>query len=104
MTTREALHQLVAGDQVMRFLIMLEQTETVFAVQAPDFAIATYAENIAAAKPAASELIRISVEAYQEGAQPAPKGQSVSDHLENLEFRDLLSAYVEVAEPQGRIA
>jgi hypothetical protein len=43
----------------MRFLIMLEQTEPGFAVQAPD---------------------------------------------ENPEFRDLLFAYVEVAEPQGSIA
>ena len=30
----------------MRFLIVLEQTETGFAVQAPDLAIATYGENI----------------------------------------------------------
>ena len=73
----------------MRFLIMLEQTETGFAVQAPDLAIATYAENI---------------EAYREAGQQAPDGQSVSNHLENPEFRDLLFAYVEVAEPQGRIA
>ena len=36
----------------MRFLIMLEQTETGFAVQAPDLAIATYGENIEAAKRA----------------------------------------------------
>ena len=37
----------------MRFLIMLEQTETGFAVQAPDLAIATYGESIEAAKRAA---------------------------------------------------
>src|ERR1035437_756347 len=47
------------GDQVMRFLIMLEQTETGFAVQAPDLAIATFGENIEAAKRAAGEAIRI---------------------------------------------
>jgi hypothetical protein len=76
------------GDQVMRFLIMLEQTETGFAVQAPDLAIATYAENI---------------EAYREAGQQAPEGQSVSNHLENPEFRDMLFAYVDVAEPHGRI-
>jgi predicted RNase H-like HicB family nuclease len=34
----------------MRFLIMLEQTETGFAVQAPDLAIATHGESIEAAK------------------------------------------------------
>jgi hypothetical protein len=39
-----------AGHQVMRFLIMLEQTETGFAVQAPDLAIATYGESIEAAR------------------------------------------------------
>lgn len=37
----------------MRFLVMLEQTETGFAVQAPDLAIATYGENIEAVKRAA---------------------------------------------------
>jgi hypothetical protein len=39
----------------MRFLIVLEQTETGFAVQAPDLAIATYGENIEAAKRAARD-------------------------------------------------
>jgi predicted RNase H-like HicB family nuclease len=92
------------GDQVMRFLIMLEQTETGFAVQAPDLAIATYGENIETAKRAAGEAIRINLEAYREAGQPAPEPQGVSNHLENPEFRDLLFAYVEVAEPQGRIA
>ena len=88
----------------MRFLIMLEQTETGFAVQAPDLAIVTHGENIEAAKRAASEAIRINLEAYREAGQPAPERQSVSSHLENPEFRDLLFAYVEVAEPKGRIA
>ena len=88
----------------MRFLIMLEQTETGFAVQAPDLAIATYEESIEAAKKAASQAIRINLEAYREAGQQVPEGQRVSDHLENPEFRDLLFAYVEVAEPQGSIA
>ena len=88
----------------MRFLIMLEQTETGFAVQAPDLAIATYGENIEAAKRAAGEAIRINLEAYREAGQRAAEVQSVSNHLENPEFRDLLFAYVDVAEPQGRIA
>ena len=85
----------------MRYLIMLEQTGTGFAVQAPDLAIATYGENIEAAKRAARDAIRINLEAYREAGQQAPEGQSVSNHLENPEFRDLLFAYVDVAEPQG---
>ena len=89
----------------MRFLIMLEQIETGFSVQAPDLAIATsYGENIEAASRAASEAIRINLEDYREAGQPVPEGQSVSNHLDNPEFRDLLFAYVEVAEPKGRIA
>jgi predicted RNase H-like HicB family nuclease len=92
------------GAQVMRFLIMLEQTETGFAVQAPDLAITTYGENVEAAKRAAGEAIRSNLEAYREAGQQAPEAQSVSAHVENPEFRDLLFAYVDVAEPQGRIA
>jgi predicted RNase H-like HicB family nuclease len=53
----------------MRFLIMLEQTETGFAVQAPDLAIATHGENIEAAKRAAGEAIRINLEACRETGQ-----------------------------------
>lgn len=74
----------------MRFLIMLEQTEAGFAVQAPDLAIVTYGENIEAAKRAAGEAIRINLEAYREAGQQPPKEQNVSNHLENPEFRDLL--------------
>jgi predicted RNase H-like HicB family nuclease len=88
----------------MRVLIMLEQTETGFAVQAPDLAIATYGETIEAAKRAAGEAIRINLEAYQDAGQNVPEGQAVSRHLENPEFRDLLFAYVEVPEPKERIA
>jgi predicted RNase H-like HicB family nuclease len=83
---------------------MPEQTEAGFAVQVPDLAIMTYGENIEAAKHAASEAIRINLEAYQEAGKQAPDGQGVSIHLENPEFRDLLFAYVEVAEPKERIA
>lgn len=88
----------------MRFLVMLEQTETGFAVQAPDLAIATSGETIEAAKRAAAEAIRINIEAYRETGQQVPEAQSVSCHLENAEFRDLLFAYVDVAKPQERIA
>src|SRR5208283_4561040 len=78
------------GGQVMRFLIMLEQTETGFAVQVPDLAITTYGENIEAAKRAAGEAIRTNLEAYEEAGQRVPEAQGVSKHLENPEFRDLL--------------
>jgi predicted RNase H-like HicB family nuclease len=88
----------------MRYLIMLEQTETGFAVQAPDLAIVTYGENIEAAKRAAGEAIRSNLQAYREAGQQVPEVQSVSSHLENPEFRDLLFAYVDIADPQGRIA
>ena len=88
----------------MRYLIMLEQTETGFAVQVPDLAITTYGESIEAAKRAAGEAIRTNIEAYWEAGQRLPDGQAVSSHLENPEFRDLLFAYVEVENPKGRIA
>ena len=54
---------------MMRFLVMLEQTETGFAVQAPDLAIATYGETIEAAKRAAGEAIRSNLEAHREAGQ-----------------------------------
>jgi predicted RNase H-like HicB family nuclease len=88
----------------MRFLIMLEQTETGFAVQSPDLGIVTYRENIEAAKRAAGEAIRSNLEAYREAGKQLPEAQNVSNHLENPEFRDLFFAYVDVAEPQGRVA
>ena len=88
----------------MRFLIMLEQTETGFAVQVPDLAITTYGENIEAAKRAAGEAIQINIEAYQEAGQRVPGTQAVSHHLENPDFRDLLFAYVEIASPKGQLA
>jgi hypothetical protein len=56
-----------------------------------------YGEHIETAKRAAGEAIRINLEACSEAGQQAPEGQSVSNHLENPEFRDLLFAYVEVA-------
>lgn len=88
----------------MRFLIMLEQTEAGFAVQAPDLAIVTYGESIEAAKRAACEAIQINLEAYQEAGQEVPESQAIERHLENPEFRDLLFTYVEVPEPKERIA
>src|SRR5208337_2200655 len=85
------------GGQMMRFLIMLEQTETGFAVQVPDLAITTYGGDIEAAKRAAAEAIQINLECYRETGQRVPDGQPVSRHLDNPEFRDLLFAYLDVA-------
>ena len=83
----------------MRFLIVLEQTETGFAVQAPDLAIVTYGESIESAKRGAGEAIQANLDAYDEAGQRAPDAQAVSRHLENSDFRDLLFAYVEVMRP-----
>ena len=82
-----------------RYLIMLEQTEAGFAVQVPNLAIVTCGEYIDSAKRAASEAIRINLEAYRDVGREVPGEQDVSRHLANPEFRDLLFAYVEVAEP-----
>ena len=79
----------------MRYLTMLEQTETGFAVQVPDLAITTYGESIEAAKRAAVEAIRSNIEAYQEAGLGVPECEAVSRHLGNPEFGDLLFAYVE---------
>ena len=89
---------------MMRFLIMLEQTETGFAVQVPDLAIMTYGESIEEAKRAACEAIQINLEAYREAGQDVPQGQAVLSHLENNEFRDLLFTYVMVASPKESVA
>jgi predicted RNase H-like HicB family nuclease len=72
--------------------------------QVPDLAIATFGENIEAARRAASEAIRINLEAYQEAGQRVPDKLSPSRHLENPEFKDLLFTYVEVAGPKGKMA
>ncbi len=88
----------------MRFLILLEQTEAGFAVQVPDLAIVTHGESIEAAKRAACEAIQINLEAYRDAGQKLPEGQAALSHLENPEFRDLLFTYVEVPQPEERIA
>jgi len=88
----------------MQYLIMLEQTETGFAVQVPDLAVTTYGETIEAAKRAAADAIRINLGAYREAGQCVPDRAPVSEHLENPEFRDLLFAYVDVKGPKEQIA
>lgn len=88
----------------MRFLIVLEQTDVGFAVQVPDLAIVSYGETIEAAKRAAREAIQINLEAYREAGQEVPERQAVSNHLEDPEFRDLLFTYVQLPQPNERIA
>lgn len=87
-----------------RYLILLEQTEAGFAVQVPDLAISTHGENIEAAKQAATDAIRINLEAYQEAGQQVPAEQAVSTHLENPDFKDLLFAFIDITRPTERIA
>ncbi|MBI4908283.1 MAG: type II toxin-antitoxin system HicB family antitoxin [Acidobacteria bacterium] len=89
---------------MMRFLIMLEQTEGGFAVQVPDLAIATFGESIESAKRAACEAIRINLTAYQENGMSVPRQGPVARHLEDPEFRELLFAYVDAAGPSETLA
>ena len=89
---------------MIRYLIMLEQTEAGFAVQVPDLAIVTCGESIEAAKQGAVEAIQINLEAYREAGQAIPERQPVEHHLENPEFRELVFAYIEVPEPKEQIA
>ena len=94
---------MMAGE-VMRFLIMLEQTDAGFAVQVPDLAIITFGADVEAAKRAAQEAIQINLDAINEAGERVPDVQPVARHLENPEFRDLLFTYVEISSPTGRIA
>ena len=87
----------------MRFLVMLEQTKTGFAVQAPDLAIATYGENIEAAKRAASEAIRINLEAYREAGRQAPEGKAFQSIWRIRNF-GICCSVRRRGEPQGRTA
>jgi predicted RNase H-like HicB family nuclease len=89
---------------MMRYLIMLEQTEAGFSVQVPDLAVVTCGDTIETAKHAAIEAIQSNLEAYRETGQAIPERRSVEDHLENPEFQELVFAYVEVPEPKERIA
>ena len=88
----------------MRVLIVMEQTEAGFAVQAPDLAIVTYGEDLESAKRAAREAIQINLEAYEDAGQPVPEAQPASSHLEDPSFDGLLFMYVEVAAPNEKLA
>lgn len=80
----------------MQFLIMLEQIDGGFGVQVPDLAISTWGSNTTVARQAAVDAIRANLDAYEEAGQQVPQPQSVSTHLGNPEFKDLLFAYVDV--------
>jgi predicted RNase H-like HicB family nuclease len=88
----------------LRYLIVLEQTESGFAVQVPDLAISTFGETIESAKHAASQAIEANLNAYQETGHPVPEKQPTARHLENPDFQDLLFAYVDVNDPEHLIA
>ena len=88
----------------MRYLIVLEETESGFAVQVPDLAVVTYGETIEAARIAATEAININLDAYREVGQNVPERQPVSAHLENPDFADLLFAYVDISRFEEKMA
>jgi predicted RNase H-like HicB family nuclease len=88
----------------MRYLIVLEQTENGFAVQAPDLAVITYGKDVETAKQAAIEAIRVNLETYEEIGKPLPKPRPVTEHLENPDFSGLLFAYVDIMETIDRKA
>ena len=104
MPKRYTSRELVKLAEVMRFLIMLEQTESGFAVQVPDLAIMTFGADIEAAKRAAAEAIQINLDAYREAGQSVPDEEAAARHLDNPEFRDLLFAYIDVSGPTGKMA
>lgn len=89
---------------MMRFLIALEAAETGFSVQVPDLAIVTYGKDIDEARKAAIDAIRINLEAYREAGREIPPFSPLMEHFENPDFKDLLFAFVELAEPQDIIA
>ena len=60
--------------------------------------------NIADAKYAAAEAIKINSEAYQEAGINFPPSKPVKSHLENPDFADLLFAYIDVFEAEERLA
>ena len=84
----------------MKYLIMLEETEAGFSVQAPDLAIAAHGETVEAAKRAAAEAIRVNLEAYEEAGMSVPAPQPISVHLDNPDFEGHLFGYVDVEIPE----
>jgi len=77
----------------MRYLIVLERTESGFAAQVPELAIVSHGDTIDAAKQAAVKAIQSNLEAYYETGQDVPEKKPVLTHLENPDFKDLLFTY-----------
>jgi HicB_like antitoxin of bacterial toxin-antitoxin system len=69
-----------------------------------DLAIVTYGASVAEARKAAAAAIEVNLEAYREAGQGVPERQSVTTHLENPDFRDLLFTYMQVSDSRTRIA
>ena len=88
----------------MRYLIVLEQTESGFSVQVPDLAIVTHGITIETAKQAARVAIQVNLEAYRETGQAMPDKLPIQVHFENPELNDLLFTYVEVPDVSDKIA
>ena len=88
----------------MRYLIVLEQTESGFSVQVPDLAVVAYGKSIDEVKEAAVEAIKINLNAYNEAGKDIPKKESVLKHLENSDFADLLFTYVDVFDVEENAA
>lgn len=88
----------------MRYLIVLEQTESGFSVQVPDLAVVTYGKSINEAKLAAIEAIKINLAAYKEAGKEVPNKESVLKHLENSDFADLLFTYIDVYYTEENVA
>jgi len=75
------------GDELMRCLNMLEQTEGGFAVQVPDLAVCTFVKDIEAAKRAAAEGIRINLRLTAKLDGKYPKGHTFRTTLEIRNLR-----------------
>ena len=82
----------------MRFLIVLEQTESGFSVQVPDLAIVTHGETVNTAKRAAIEAIQVNLDAYRDVGQTLPDAKPLVTHLENPDYKGLLFAFVNINE------
>lgn len=88
----------------MRYLIVVEPVSGGVAVEVPDLAVVTRADDIGSAKQAAAEAIRVNLEAYIEEGREIPEPLPVETHLTDPGYQDLLFAYVEVPMPSRRVA
>ncbi len=79
----------------MRYLIMLEETDSGFAVQVPDLAISTAGETVDGAKQAAVKAIQTNLEAYREEEMQVPTRAPVKTYLDNPDFDGLLYRFTD---------